>query len=238
MASVPAPVIVDELIHQDDAEPATPASEAATSSVPEKSNLSLDPSGAVGLWVRLIKNTGDTLEGLLYAYDTILGAVVLQCLPSGPASAKPTPDDATPAPEVPPATTKTSGKPMSFAAAAAAAASRSASTSPTPRKRPSASSSPSSSPSQAANGASTPSGPMKYDFHIVKLSSVKEIEPLARSKEEECDADSTRKSNGNVPRPLPNLVPVGHIQIDKAIAREQAAVARIGVGVSSVAQVS
>ncbi|KND04455.1 uncharacterized protein SPPG_00184 [Spizellomyces punctatus DAOM BR117] len=234
-----APTIIDEMIHQDD-EPATPSSEAATS-VPDSSSLvGLDPSGAVGIWVRLVTLNEDVYEGLIYAYDTVLGVMVLQALSSEP-SASPEPgkpsQSASETSPTPAAAPKSNGRPLSFAAAAAAAASRSSSSSPPPPKKPSSSASSAYTSSAMANGSSIQNGALKFDFHVVKLNHIKEVEPLARLGDDELDGENGRKGKqSKVPQPLPLLVPVGQVPLDKLVAREHAAVARIGVGVPAEAQ--
>ncbi|TPX56889.1 hypothetical protein PhCBS80983_g04214 [Powellomyces hirtus] len=297
------PAVIDEVFHQDDSkEPPTPTSEASTfpdSSSGNNGGRGYDFAGAVGVWVRVETFGNDVYEGLVYAYDTIFGVLVLQSISKAdsvganaevldanaastiePRSRPSTPPAAALAPVEPTATAATASKangaakPMSFAAAAAAAAFRSSASSPSASKKSSAPSSPGPSPSNGTsspntthtttNTITTPSTTSatatttnnthtnipnsaagggntatKSDFHIIKLDFIRDLHGLARISEEgeEMATDTKRKSKlYKVPRPLPQLVPFGHVYLDKAAAREAAAVARIGVGVSSEAQ--
>ncbi|KAI8906205.1 anticodon-binding domain-containing protein [Powellomyces hirtus] len=297
------PAVTDEVFHQDDSkEPPTPTSEASTfpdSSSGNNGGRGYDFAGAVGVWVRVETFGNDVYEGLVYAYDTIFGVLVLQSISKAdsvganaevldanaastiePRSRPSTPPAAALAPVEPTATAATASKangaakPMSFAAAAAAAAFRSSASSPSASKKSSAPSSPGPSPSNGTsspntthtttNTITTPSTTSatattttnthtnipnsaagggntatKSDFHIIKLDFIRDLHGLARISEEgeEMATDTKRKSKlYKVPRPLPQLVPFGHVYLDKAAAREAAAVARIGVGVSPEAQ--
>lgn len=249
------PAVIDEMFHHDDKEPPTPTSEASAFS---ENNLGLDPSAAVGVWVRLVTLNEEVYEGLVYAYDNLFGALVLQSIsgggagnggPAGPSDAGGEPvSGTTPSESQSSASTpslvesplvapKPNGRPMSFAAAAAAAASRSSPSTPPLSKKSSAPTSPLPSPSNGTSSP-TPTGPVKFDFHIIKLNFIKDIDPLARIGEENADIEARRKGKHHkAPNPLPALVPMGPVSIEKAAAREAAAVARVGLGVTAEAQV-
>ncbi|KAJ3008373.1 hypothetical protein HKX48_008567 [Thoreauomyces humboldtii] len=236
-----------------------------------------DFAAAVGVWVRIEtfgRAPDNVFEGLVFSYDPMFGAVVLQSIsadsaeaskhgpssttgsqPSRASTPGPPAEGSSPAPVAKPAAAP-NGKPvMSFAAAAAAAAARtSASPSPSASKKSSAPSSPrpvsnaatngTSSPTQSVSGKSsspTPASAIKFDFHLVKLNFIKEVYGLARIGDEGGSSDAARGRNGRpqnmrVPRPLPALVPVGPVSMEKAAARSAAAIARVGNNVSPDAQ--
>ncbi|KAJ3182557.1 protein with role in RNA processing [Gaertneriomyces sp. JEL0708] len=240
MASA-GPDIIDEYIHEDG--PGT-ATESAPFSLSQAKGLGLgaDPGAAVGAWVRLATYTDESHEGLIFAWDPIFQVIVLQAIPSSVSEGSPidpttTPSDAdrlgrtgSESPVVP----KPNGRPLSFAAAAAAAAgkSRSSSASPAPTQKPASAVSTSRASSPAASVTSGTGD--QFDFHIFKLNHVREIEVLGRAGEGGANAKTVTIKG--TPRSLPTLVPVGQVSLEKAAAREQAAVSRVGLGVSSEAQ--
>ncbi|KAF8984318.1 hypothetical protein BGZ46_008297 [Entomortierella lignicola] len=86
----------------------------------------------------------------------------------------------------------------------------------------------------------------KYDFRILKINYIKDVTPLPTTKASEKDATEEGKTNSNSTNNSvysTALPAVGYVHLDKiqqreqqAIKEAQAAAARIGVGVTSIAQ--
>ncbi|KAI8824937.1 anticodon-binding domain-containing protein [Fimicolochytrium jonesii] len=188
---------------QDENEASNTTSEVS----PGDNNFGLDPATAEGLYVRLITTNDQTYEGLIYAYDTDWGVLVLQSSSGGGGA-------------------ETSIPGLTESASATASASANDSGTSTPGSA-ATSNSPSPTPSVSAPGT--------FDFHMLKFSLIKDIEPVSGDGSDE-SASNSRIKGQKVPNPLPALAPFGPINMDKLAAREEAAIARIGFGVTPEAQ--
>ncbi|KAI9099970.1 anticodon-binding domain-containing protein [Phlyctochytrium arcticum] len=240
--------VIEEMVHQGD-DNSPPASEIAGGTPDTLALNGLDPANAIGVWVRISTNNNATYEGLVYAFETMMGVMVIQSPSSEAAAGADVAASTTPSPEPAPGSLPAASSPTPTPAAAAgtakspaankplnfAAAARGTAPPPTTKSQGSSPTPSAGSSSPAPQVASPASSSQTFDFHIIKLSHIKTVEPLARLGEPETEVKEKGKKV-NIPRPLPQLVPVGPVLMDKLVARERAAVAKIGLGVTAEAQ--